>query len=152
MLIRNFNLHEKKQDIWTSVSETSENMYPFVSLYSISLMYKCLLKLIKRRSKVQEKNMSFARALNFDQGKTFSENYKSIRVWVWVVYKFTENNCCLQLSTDFIQTQKRYSTSLDKISNLTWKLFIISSHNFSSKLNFQWIYPLQNILYLSLRL
>ena len=38
------------------------------------------LELIKRRSKVQEKNMSCERALNFDQRKTFSENYKPMRV------------------------------------------------------------------------
>ena len=36
--------------------------------------------LIKRRSKVQEKNMSCERALKYDQLKTFSENYKPMRV------------------------------------------------------------------------
>ena len=40
-----------------------------------------LLELIKRRSKVQEKNMPCGLALNFDQWKTFSENYKPMRVW-----------------------------------------------------------------------
>ena len=50
-----------------------------------------ILKLIKRRSKVQEKNMSCERALKFVQWKTFSENYKPMRVWLWFVYKFTEN-------------------------------------------------------------
>ena len=39
-------------------------------------MYKCLLELIKRRSKVQEKNIPFEHALNFDQWKTFLENYE----------------------------------------------------------------------------
>ena len=47
----------------------------FVFIYSVS---KCLLELIKRRSIVQEKNSE--RTLNFDQSKTFSENYKSVRV------------------------------------------------------------------------
>ena len=41
------------------------------------------LELIKRRSKVQEKNMSYERALNFDHWKAFSENYKPMRVWLW---------------------------------------------------------------------
>ena len=41
---------------------------------------KYLLELIKRRSKVQEKNMSYERPLNFDQGETFSGNYKPMRV------------------------------------------------------------------------
>ena len=49
------------------------------------------LELIKRRSKVQQKNMSCDCALNFDQWKAFSENYKPMRVWLWLVYKFTEN-------------------------------------------------------------
>ena len=82
---------------------------------------------IKRRSKVQENNMSCERALNFDQWKTFSENYKPMRVWLWFVYKFTENYCRLRLFSEFIQTQKRYPTSLDKIRILTWKLLVISS-------------------------
>ena len=44
------------------------------------------LELIKRRSKVQEKNTSCERALNFDQWKTFSENYKPMRVWLWRLF------------------------------------------------------------------
>ena len=35
---------------------------------------------IKRRSKVQEKNMSCERASKFEQLKTFSENYKPMRL------------------------------------------------------------------------
>ena len=42
-------------------------------------------------------------------------------VWLWLVYKFTENYCRLRLFSEFIQTQKRYPTSLDKISILTLK-------------------------------
>ena len=65
--------------------------------------------MIKRRSKVQEKNMSCELALNFDQLKMFSENYETKRVGLWFVYKFT-NNYYRRLSTEFIQTQKRYPT------------------------------------------
>ena len=50
---------------WATASEISTTKY---------------LELIKRISKVQEKNMSCERALNFDQLKTFSKNYKPIRV------------------------------------------------------------------------
>ena len=39
----------------------------------------------KRRSKVQENNISQERALNFDQWKIFSENYKPMRVWLELV-------------------------------------------------------------------
>ena len=63
--------------------------------------------------------MSCERALNFDQGKTFSENKKPMTVSLWLVYKFTENYCPSRLFSDFIQTQKRYPTSLDKIRILT---------------------------------
>ena len=116
-------------------------------------MYKYLLELIKRRSKVQEKkNMSFERALDFDEWITFSENYKPMRVSLWLFYKSTENNCCLQLFSEFIQTQKRYPTSLDKICILTWKLIVISSQTFPCELNSQWTYFLQNISYPSLPL
>ena len=84
-------------------------------------------ELIERRSKVQEKNMSCGHTLNFDQLKTFSENYKPMRVWFWFVYKFTENYCPSWLFSEFIQTQKRYLTSLNKICILTWKLLVITS-------------------------
>ena len=47
--------------------------------------------------------------------KRISENYKPKRVWLWFVYKFTNNYCRLWLFSDFIQTQKRYLTSLGKI-------------------------------------
>ena len=39
-----------------------------------------LPELIKRKSKVQENNMSCERALNSDKFKTFSKNYKPMRV------------------------------------------------------------------------
>ena len=68
--------------------------------------------LIKRRSKVQEKNMSCERASDFDKWKTFSENYKPMRAWFWLVYKFAENYGRSWLFSELIQTQKRYPTSL----------------------------------------
>ena len=133
----------------------------FVFTCSISLMWweinpnpnsKYILELAKRRSKVQEKNMSCERALSFDQWKTFSVNYKPIRVWLWLIYKLTENYCHSQLFSKFIQTQKRYPTFLDKISILTWKLFVMSSQSLPCKLNSQRTYSFQNIWCLSLRL
>ena len=56
--------------------------------------------------------MSCERALNFDQWKTFSENHKPMRVWLWLVHKFTENYI---VPHDISQTQKRYPTSLSKM-------------------------------------
>ena len=93
---------------------------------------KCVLELIKRTSDVQEKNMLCKRTLNFDQWKTISENYKPVRVWLWLVCKFNGNYCRLRLFSKFIQTQKRkkdkiYILTLDKICILTWKLLVTSS-------------------------
>ena len=55
-----------------------------------------VLELIKRRLKVHQKNVSRERPVN-------------------LVYKIIHNNCCFRLFDEFIQTQKRYPTSLDKI-------------------------------------
>ena len=52
----------------------------------------------------------------FCKWKTFSKNYKSIKHWLYLVYKFNKNNCRLRLSSEFVQTEKRYPASLDKIS------------------------------------
>ena len=72
--------------------------------------------------------------------KHFPENYVPITVWLWF-YKSTENNCHLQLLTEFIQAKKRYPTSLDKISILTWRLLVISSQKF-----FLWTKLFENLL------
>ena len=113
-----------------------------------------LQALIKWGSKVQENNMSWKRSLDFDKWKTFSENYKAMRISSWLIYKFTENNCRLPCACDseFIQTQKRHPTSIDKISIPIWKLFASSSQKLSCELYSQRTYSLQNISHLSLRL
>ena len=51
-----------------------------------------------------------------------------MRVWLWLVYKFTENYYPSLLFSEFIQTQKRYPTSPDKICILTSKLCILTSN------------------------
>ena len=79
--------------------------------------------------------MSCERALNFDQWKLFSEDYESMRVWLRLVHKFNMNYCRSRLFSEFIRTQKRYPTSLDKICILTWKLLVKSSLNFACELN-----------------
>ena len=47
--------------------------YFFDTVFLTMPNIKYLLELIKRRSKIQETNMSCERALNFDKSKTFSE-------------------------------------------------------------------------------
>ena len=130
----------------------------FVFIYSISLMWweinfkQIFTKVNQKKIKWSKKDMSCKRALNFDQWKRFFKNYKPMTVWLWLVYKFIETNCHLRLFSEFIQTQKRYPTSLDKISVLTQKLLAILSQNFSYEINSQRTYSLQNISYLSMRL
>ena len=49
-----------------------------------------------------------------------------MRVWLWLVYKFTENCQIYRLFSEFIQTQKTYPTSLDKILIVRrWELHAI---------------------------
>ena len=99
----------------------------------------------KRRSKFQKRNMSCELALNFDQWKTFSKNYKPIRVWLWLLNKFSQNYCRSRIFYQFIQTQKRYPTSIDKVCILAWKRLVISCSRFCCELNSQKNYSSQNI-------
>ena len=50
-------------------------------------MYRYLRELIERRSNVQEKNMSSERALNFDQWKILSKNYKILIMAFLQIYR-----------------------------------------------------------------
>ena len=96
--------------------------------------------------------MSRERVSDFDQWKTVSRNYKPMRVWKWLACKFAENNCRWGLVAEFIETRKSYSTSLDKIRILKWRLLVTSSQTFSCGLNSSSTYSSRNISYLSLRL
>ena len=58
-----FLLYVKNQDFSTSISETSKSVYFYFMIDFLWSSY--LLEL--GRSKVLEKNMSYERALNFDQ-------------------------------------------------------------------------------------
>ena len=100
---------------------------------------KYLLASIKR-SKVHERNISRERAWNFDQWKTFSENYKAVRVWLWLVCKITKNNCRSRILAKFPQTIKNYPTFLNKLSILTCRLLVISSQKI-----FLWTTLLENL-------
>ena len=81
-----------------------------VFIYGISLMYKHLLELIKRILKVQEKNISCERALNFDQWKIFSESYKPLTV-------------CLQIYREWMSlaTFLRVHSNSKEVSFLPWQ-------------------------------
>ena len=80
-----------------------------VFIYGISLIYKHLLELIKRRLKVQE-NISCERALNFDQWKIFSESYKPLTV-------------CLQIYREWMSlaTFLRVHSNSKEVSFLPWQ-------------------------------
>ena len=105
------------------MKETSENACFY---FMIGFLWRLYSQILLRRVRKFKKRICQG-SFNFDQWKTFSENYKLIRVWLWFVYKFTENNCCSRLYSEFIQTQKRYLTSLEKICILPWKVLVISS-------------------------
>ena len=88
-------------------------VYFGVCIY-IQCFYDVLLELIKRRSKVQEKKVSSERALNFDQWKTFLENYKPIRISLWLLYKYTKNNYRSRLFSESIQLKRGILPTLTK--------------------------------------
>ena len=94
----------------------------------------------KEDQKFKKKNMSCERALNFDQWKTISENYEPVRVWLWLVYKFTYNYCRLRLFSKFIQTQE--------VSYLSWpNMYPNMKTTFHIKLKFfMWTKLLENLL------
>ena len=74
--------------------------------------------------------MSCERALDFDQWKTFSENYKTIRVWLWLVYEFTKNYIVHHdIFPSSFQLKRGILPLLAKYI-LTWKLLVISSYIF----------------------
>ena len=102
----------------------------------------CNIFLNKRRSKVQEKNMSCERALNFDQWKTFSENYKPMRVWLWLVYKIYRE--LLSLTTFF-----RVHSNSKKVSYLSWQNTypkLKTTYHIKPK-SFLWTKLLENLLH-----
>ena len=79
--------------------------------------------------------------LCLDQWKIFSGNYQAIRVWLWLVYKFTKNNCRLRLFFKFIQTQK-------KVSYIPWQnkyLNLKNTCHIEPKI-FLWTKLLKNLL------
>ena len=117
---------------------TTANQKKFKISRNEHVMWTCLRRPLSYRNQsidLQRANQwtgfymimaSVMKELIFDQWKTFSENYKPMRVWLWLVYKFTENYCPSRFFSEFIQTQKRYPISPDKIRILTWKLLVIS--------------------------
>ena len=68
----------------------------------------------KKIKSSRKKHMSCDRALNFDQWKIFSENYKPMRVWLWFVCKFTENHLSLA-------TFLRVHSNSKEVSYLSWQ-------------------------------
>ena len=87
----------------------------------------------KIKSTSEDENTSSGNTLNSDHWKTFLENCKPIRVWLWLVHKIVGNNCCSGLFAKFIQIQKRFLTSINKISILTWRLLYISDQHLLDK-------------------
>ena len=130
--------------VWREINSkhwisTTANQKKFKISRNEYVMWTCLRRPLSYRNQsidLQRANQwTGFYMINFDQWKTFSENYKPVRVWLWLVYKFAENYCSSRFFSEFIQTQKRYPISPDKIRILTWKLLVISGWNFSCKLN-----------------
>ena len=62
---------------------------------------------------------------------TSSENYQSIRVWLWIVYKITENNCHWKSFTNF-----NFQVPISfKFKKAVLEFYVLWSQNFSCELN-----------------
>ena len=68
----------------------------------------------QKKIKSSRKNMSYERAFESDQWKTFSENYKPMRVWLWLAYKIYRE--LLSLAT-FL----RVHSNSKEVSYLSWQ-------------------------------
>ena len=79
----------------------------------------------QKKIKSSRKEYAMWTCFKFWPMKSIFRKLQAKKVWLLLVYKFTENYCCSWLFSKFIQTQRR--TSLDKIRILTWKLLAISS-------------------------
>ena len=106
-------------------------IFPWYTLTPSFKSRENLLELIKKRSKVHEEKRSCERALNVNQWKTFSKIYKPIRFGLTLIDKITHCNCFLWQSLEFIQTQNRHPTSLDKTSIRTGRILLTSSQKVS---------------------
>ena len=142
-------------------SEAAENFFVFISPDFLEYVFAYITYVFnafrnqtfeKRYTRVNWKEIKISRkeyvtwtSFKVWQIKTFSESYSAMEIWLGLAYKIIKKSC-------FIQTQKRYPTSLDKISILNWRLLITSNENFSIELKSSKIYTLKNISYLSLRL
>ena len=101
--------------LWTTTSETSNTKY---------------LQVIKR-SKFQEKNISCGRALNFDQRKTFSANYESMRVYYGLltnlprIVKFTDFSLSsFKLKRGVLPLLTKYLSNSETICHIKLNFFL----------------------------
>ena len=111
--------------------------------WEIKLQRKYLLELLKTDQKFIKKICQNNALIKLWPMKNISENPKPVRVFV---YKIIENDCRSEPFAEFIQTQKKYFISLDKISIPIWMLLVISSQNYSCELNSSRTYCLRNII------
>ena len=129
-LIKDFN----------SSSETSENLYLFVSLswlvsFGVYIYMQYFFDVVRHELQTinicARNNKKKIKSSRKEHVIRMCFNYwpmKNMRVWLWLVYKFTENYCRLRLFSEFIQTQKGYPTSLDKKNHLSYqaKIFLVN--------------------------
>ena len=141
-------LHLKKLVFSTSILETSwwlvfYDWFPmkFVFTYNTSLVWWN-----KRRSKVQEKNMSCEHTLNFDQWKTINQwefDYGLFTNLPRIIVARCFSPSSFKLRRGILPPLTKYVSQLENYSSYQAEFFLVNSLR---------TYSLQNISYLSLRL
>ena len=135
---------KEKNDFSTLISETSGNVYLFVFLSMIGFLWSLyLLKYFfdlvrnklgtitiytrsdKKKIKSWRKEYVIRMCFKFWQMKIIFRKLSAVRVWLWFIYKFTDNYCRWRLFFQFIQTQKKYPISIDKTGILTYNVLVI---------------------------
>ena len=106
-------------------------------------MPKKLFEVENRKIALLRASMVITNYIKFSRAEAHRHNSVLICLLILVgetirifVYKITENNFGLRDFTELIQTQKRYSFSLDKISILTEMLLVMPCKKFSLNLTY----------------
>ena len=86
--------------------------------------------------------MSCERALRFDQWNTIFADFKAMKVWLWLAYKFTESYCCMRrFPSSFELNRLLVSTGLLVISTFVTSKFnsVWPNNNFCSLAHKDWL-------------
>ena len=108
--MRNHGIKMYDEMLWFHNETEKKNVFPtFFIICSITFVFISLYLFhhYSEKTKVNKEKLKSSFSLNFDQLEAFSENYKLIRVWLWIFYKITVSSCCLLTLLPLLQSVKK---------------------------------------------